>query len=137
MTNYELSPTEAQFANPVAGNNAVLIFGRGYPLRLESCGFVLTTDANVATRRVSVSATGAFGNLWTVFAQSSQTAGLVVTYLCGIHGFNPTLITGTIPIPIPESYNPPGSTIAVAVDSIQVGDQLSAIRACARTVFDV
>lgn len=132
IPDYQGLLAEIQLPNPAAGMPLVYrppALNRHLVLSLS---FYLTTDANVAARRIWI-ATDFFGHIHqTVFSNVTQAATLVHRYVfCTTHtlsnmaiGF--LLASAVHTFPIGHTYFlSPRMDININVDQIQVGDQIS------------
>ena len=95
---------------------------------VRSLAFRLVTDANVANRFVSISATAGEDVWFRTVVQVAHTAGLTVDYSAWAGGHSSTVLTsvGMLAWPGEGLWLPPGHDLAAAVAGIQAGDQLSA-----------
>lgn len=122
----DLQPIGIQ--SPAAGANLSYTLRPGGIYRLLSLLFTFTTSADVATRVVGI--TLSHGGLTFFRAKNSQshTASLAFFY-CAFPGTTPTAVfgnTGHIAFPAP-SFVPGETIIATTIESIQAGDQISAV----------
>jgi len=125
---------EIQLPNPAAGAPLVYRPPALNRHKILSLSFNLTTDANVAARRVWIS-TDFAGNIHhTIFSNVTQAATLVQTYVFSTAitlsniaiGF--LLVSAIHHFPIGESYYiSPRMDLNIFIDQIQVGDQISNI----------
>lgn len=136
---YGIGPTEQQVvtvANPAAGANASVklggqLVGNALWWRLVGVTFKLTTDANAANRYTTVEYQGGDG-----VAFMADSATVLVTANTTAQRFNGKLgqgvaewNTGTdVLFNLSGLWLELGTTVVLNVASIQVGDQLSAIR---------
>lgn len=121
---------ELDIANPAAGANFSFAVPSFHTIRPLGLTFILTTDANAANRVISIAMTnGAADTVLTKTASSLQTASLVHNYSLSIATQPPSLPTSLIQeISMPEIKLNEGWTIDTTTDSIQAGDQYSAIK---------
>lgn len=92
--------------------------------------FQFVTDANVASRRVTLVVSDGGAELFRVSAPIDQTAGATWEYCAAQYLGQPPINTGTaMPIALPHGLTLHGSpTIAVSTANIQAGDQFGAAR---------
>ena len=101
------------------------------PGRLRSMNFVLTTDANVATRRLQLAVADAAGNAQCVvgsaYGVTANTSVIVsvgqvsVDSASAIVGVSPLLLA----IPMLEALIEPGGSITIAWANAQAGDRIA------------
>lgn len=136
---YGIGLTEQQtivVANPAAGANASLklgasLVGNALWWRLVGVTFKLTTDANAANRYTTVEYQGGDG-----VAFMADGASVLVTANTTAQRFLGSLSHGTsewntstdVFFPLSGLWLELGTTVVLNVASVQVGDQLSAIR---------
>lgn len=119
-------------ANPAAGAEFLYTIPALRTVILLQAYWVLTCDANVANRVPSIVLTDGTDTIWHNHTATPVTAGQValIGHSAGIMGWESPNAGGSInlgPLPLPCFLNP-GFTIGSDNDSIQVGDQISAIR---------
>ena len=97
---------------------------------IRALTFQLVTDVNAATRAVSLSVSDTAVAYRVLTAATTQITTLTRVY-SGSEGVSGAVInSGIIPLNFPTDgiWLPVGHTLTVAVENIQAGDQISAIR---------
>lgn len=124
-------------ANPAAGGGFTYTISGNYWERIASLSFTLVTDSNVANRQVLVAMKdGSAANLASTASGGTQAASLTRLYsFVPNQGTAPALIGTTFLAPLPVLFLQPEFTVVVSITSVQVGDQISAIRVY-REAFD-
>lgn len=117
-------------ASPAAGAALSVSVDGFWNLRVVAATCSITTDANVANRLVSLDFVNARGITYARNAASvlvtASTTGQVFWWALDrtVAEWN----TGTpVFVPVLNAFLPPGFSVKFAVDSIQAGDQLSAV----------
>jgi hypothetical protein len=119
-----------EIANPAAGSGQILAPGIVAVKELVAVEFVLTTDANVASRLARVQATRVAAGSPTIdigVPTTVQTAGGAIRYIFGL-GLSLDMDTTTLisQAPLIQGMRMRGAdTYAVTIDNIQAGDQIS------------
>lgn len=115
---------------PAAGANFARVTGQGYVERIRSLTFQLVTSAVVANRVVTIEYQDADTNRWGMVALADvQAASTTAVYGFGI-GDSGGVRAGLTrySYPLLDVYLYPGDRIASAIQLVDVGDQVSAIR---------
>lgn len=117
-------------ANPAAGSGFSLTLDPRWVWRLTECVFTLTTDANVASRYLTVEAQDSGANAYAVSAPAvvftaGGTARFVGSLTQGVGEWN----TGTDAFfHLAPVWMHGGDLLVIAIGSVQVGDTLTKIR---------
>lgn len=114
-------------ADPAAGANLSIVVGGENWIRVLSAIATISTDANAANRFVSLDYISARG---TTYVRNA--AGLVVTanttnqvFVWSEQRTDAQWATNTpVLVPVSSIFLPPGDTIRITLDSIQVGDTI-------------
>ncbi len=124
-------------ANPAAGGGFTYTVSGNYWERLAALSFTLVTDGNAANRQVLVALQdGSSTNIASTASGGTQAATLTRLYsFVPNQGTAPALIGTTFLAPLPVLFLQPGFKVVVSITSVQVGDQISAIRVY-REAFD-
>lgn len=121
-------------ANPAAGNNISIVVPTGVCWTARSFAFTLVTSATAGTRRVRVAVKDVNGVIVaeTVCATTEAASGTV------LYSFNPywggtdinqaATVVGSFPLA--DTAIPPGWQICTITDSLQAGDQFTAVGVC-------
>lgn len=120
------NPQVNTFANPAAGAPLVITIPPNEAWLLRSLKFDLVTDANAANRLVELFLDDTASVFFQLPAESIQIASTTRRYTFG-RGVGYQARTGIVSIHgLPDLTLDPGWRIQGQVDSIQVGDQISA-----------
>ena len=116
---------------PAAGANYVYTLSRYDRARLVAVTFALTTDSNAANRFVTVEYSGST----TVANMADPTAAAVVASTTALRFFGglnfgtlANVANGGQVFPLSGLWIEAGSTVAIKIAGVQVGDQLANIR---------
>lgn len=115
---------------PAAGANMSVQLAGQYRHHILTVNMILTTDANVANRFVSLSVTQSANRLYRQFCSLAIAAGTTQQIIFNV-GTGTSQQVGAQNLQL-EPLNPwfivePAWSFEITVDNIQVGDQLSAI----------
>jgi hypothetical protein len=116
---------------PAAGVNWTLRPSGGGTWRVVSLVARLVTDANVANRRVTLSAGDGERTWWQQTSSADQAASLTTDYAAYAGATAGGSVPGTLTVPLPTTglLLRSGHRLTVAVTNIQAGDAWSAIHA--------
>lgn len=118
-------------ADPAAGSNTIIGVPVSNLIELVSLSFTLVTDANAGNRIVSITMQDA-GDTWVIGSSSFEhTASKTFTYICNQNAFfNIATSAGFLMCTLPLArFLTNIHILNIIVDDIQVGDQISDIRA--------
>lgn len=129
MRPYEIEgiPVVVTVANPAAGANWTYTIPDGTDFLCKAIRFRLVTDANVAARRARIEFRQSTTIIHQAVCSNTQAASLTYDYNIAMDGAAEVLSATYINRSMPDIRLKDSDTIRVQTDSIQVGDQFSAI----------